>query len=136
MKRSRLCLFMGCVLVCPLLLGQETETVLAFFSLVNQTGTLVKIRVSADGQESFTREVPVQVPPSLRWEAPPPLPYPTIEVKVPLKKGTQQLEVRELGHSGTRKTFAIAGFSRVQAGFRITMRSDGISLTQDYYPAR
>ena len=110
--------------------------VLTFFFLVNQTGKPVKISVLADGQELFTREVPAQVPPSLRWEAPPPPPYPTIELKVPLKKGTQQLEVQELLYVGMRKTFAIAGFDRVNAGFRITMRSDGIFLTQDYYPAR
>ena len=125
---------MGCVLVCPPLLN--TETALTFFSLANQTGTLVEMRVLADGQELFTQEVTAQVPPSLRWEAPPPPRYPTIELKVPLKKRTQQLEVQELVPVGMRKTFAIAGFDRVNAGFRITLRSDGIFLTQDYYPAR
>lgn len=111
-------------------------TVLTFFSLVNQTGKPAKIRVLADGQELFTRELSAQTHSSLRWEAPPPPPYPTIELKVPLKRQTQRLEVQELLPSGMRKTFAIAGFSRVPAGFRITVRSEGIFLTQDYYPAR
>ncbi|HEV8713401.1 MAG TPA: hypothetical protein VGX03_11295 [Candidatus Binatia bacterium] len=123
-------------MICPLLLGQETDTVLTLFSLVNQTGTLVKIRALADGQELFTREVPAQAPPSPRLEAPPSPPSPTIELKVPLKQRTQQLEVQELLPAGMRKTFTIAGFSRVPAGFRITLQSDAIFLTQDYYPAR
>lgn len=115
------------------------EITLKFFYLINETGSEVKVRVLADGQELFIQQISAQVTPSPGREAPPPSPCPAVELKIPVSQNAKELEVQELLHLGTRARqvrFDIVGFSQADAGFRIMIRKNGILLDQDYYPAR
>jgi len=118
----------------------EAGTITTFFYIINETGSNIRVRVLADGAELFLQEIGAQVPSEPGKEVPPlPTPYPAVELKVPVNKNAQQLEVQELLHRGTRATqatFNIAGFSQAPGGFRITIRKDGILLNQDYRPIR
>lgn len=125
---------LGLFLICEPSLGQENETILTFFYLVNQSGSEVKIRVLADGQELFVQQLRAHIAPPPVQQAPPSPPYPAVELKIPIRRDVKQLEV-ELLHLGTRVAFNIEGFSQVDAGFQIIIWKDKIRLTQDYYPA-
>ncbi len=108
---------------------------LVFFHVTNETGKPVELRVSADGNELFARRVDGGVAPSAGKELPPRLIFPALEIKTSLRNDAKQLEV-ELIPSGVHKTFDIAGFRRLDAGFRIVVGDNDVSLTQDYYPVR
>jgi hypothetical protein len=112
------------------------ETQLMFFYLVNQTGKKVQVRVLEDGEELFTQDINAQISTSGN-QAPPPPEYPAVELKIPVRRGASRLEVQELLHQGThalQATFDIERFYEKDGGFRVTIREDGILLSQDYYP--
>jgi hypothetical protein len=114
----------------------QSETAgLVFFYVINETGKAVDFRVSADGDELTTRRVPGEVAPSAGKQSPARSSFPALEIKTSLRNDAKHLEV-ELIPSGVRKTFDIAGFRRLDAGFQIVVDNNDISLTQDYYPIR
>ena len=111
------------------------QAAFVFFYVINETGKPVELRISADGNELFARRVDGEVAPSAGKQVPPRLIFPALEIKTSLRNDAKQLEV-ELIPPGVRKTFEIAGFRRSDAGFRIVVGNNNISLTQDYYPIR
>jgi len=111
------------------------QAAFVFFYVINETGKPVELRISADGNELFARRVDGEVAPSAGKQVPPRLIFPALEIKTSLRNDAKQLEV-ELIPPGVRKTFEIAGFRRSDAGFRIVLSNNNISLTQDYYPIR
>jgi hypothetical protein len=115
--------------------GCEQEERLVFFSIINQTGAEIHVRVLADGRKLFSRRVApmlVDAPGTM----PPPGRFPRVEVKAPLSTATRELVVEELLVLRSHRTIAIAGFARTDAGFAIVINRSGISVSQDYYPVR
>jgi hypothetical protein len=110
--------------------------IMTFFYLVNQTATDITVRVSSDGQELFVQRLAARLMPSAGREAPPALPYPSAELKIPVPQNAASLEIQELSRFRWRRVFDIAGFTQAGAGFRVLIRDEGISLSQDYYPMR
>lgn len=110
--------------------------IITFFYLVNVSGQEIKVKVTANGNELFTREVRSRREPSSDIkESPPPGKYPAAELKVMLDPSAETLIVRET-NSGIKKTFSIKGFADRPGGFVITVEKDTILLEQTYYPIR
>ena len=110
-------------------------TVVVYFYVINKTGKPVELRVFADGDELFARRMDDRVAASAGKQLPPASPFPAQEIKTSLRDDARQLEV-QLTPSGARKTFDIRGFGRSDAGFRIVIGGNNVSLAQDYYPVR
>jgi hypothetical protein len=112
----------------------SAATSLLFFYVVNERGQPAAVTVLADGKELFTRSVEPSTRPSVE-PSPPRSGSGAVEIKVPLPDAANLLEVRVMP-SGKEKDFAIGGFRRSSAGFRIVITPDDISVFQDYYPVR
>ena len=114
---------------------RSQQSAVVFFYLINETGEDVRLKVSVDDDELFVQPLAAHVASAVPKQAPPASLVPTAELKIELPSAAQQLKV-ELMPAGPRKLFALAGFPRSNAGFRIIIGKNGISLAQDYYPIR
>ncbi len=109
-----------------------SQTLITFFYVVNMSGRKVAVRVSADGQELFVQEIEAvrQAGPG-GGEVPSPGPYPARQLKVPVSGAAKQLVVEEL-NSGQRAVYDQGPGVQSDAGFRIVIGPDDISITRDY----
>jgi hypothetical protein len=113
---------------------EQSETVITFFYLVNKSGQDIEVSVFADDQKLFVQKLGAQQDaPADIGEVPPPSPHPARELKIPLNRNAQQLQVEEL-NSGIQEKFEITDFIMNDAGFRITIEANQILLNQDYFP--
>ena len=130
----RLVLGVTALVACTSARGSQTAVV-TFFSVVNQSGRDVLVRVFADGRELFAQKVDATRSSGDRESVPGAPPYPTRELKVSLSTTARQLVIEE-ANSGQRATYDRPPGPEPDAGFRIVVRQEGITVTRDYVPAR
>lgn len=116
--------------------NQRKQCIIKFFYIVNETGENIKVKVLGDERVIVVQEVGFERDLSSGVIAPPPTgKFPGRELKVAINRDTKIIEIQEL-NSGKTKKFDLKNVSKINGGFRITVREDEILLNLDYFPIR